>query len=105
MDENEPQSDPLGDDEPSGHPVEVTIHVEMKVAVWSETALFFMAAASTMDPRISGTSLDERLEEISESRWAPLLELINPERLVDGVPGVEFRSSAAGIVAPDWDED
>ncbi|MER7797484.1 hypothetical protein [Microbacterium sp. NPDC096154] len=96
----------MGEAEAAGfEPVEVTIHVEATVAVWSETALFFMAAASNMDPRISGVSLDERLEDMSDSRWTPLLELIAAERLVEALPGVEFKGSTCWVDAPAWDED
>lgn len=83
--------------------VEVKIHVEVAVNVWSETALFFMAAAATMDPRISGVSLEARLEEMSNGRWTPLLELISAERLVDGLPGVECTGSVSWIDGPVWD--
>ncbi|MEW2014078.1 MULTISPECIES: hypothetical protein [Microbacterium] len=83
--------------------VEVKIHLEATVKVWSETALFFMAAAATMDPRISGASLETRLEEMSDGRWTPLLELISAERLVDGLPGVEYTGSVSWIEGPAWD--
>lgn len=83
--------------------VEVKIHLEATVRVWSATALFFMAAAATMDPRISGASLETRLEEMSDGRWTPLLELISAERLVDGLPGVEYTGSVSWIEGPAWD--
>jgi len=90
---------------PDSPPVEVAIRIEAKVRIWSETALFFAAAAHLMDPRATDGSFDERVEDLSAERWAPLLRLLDIDRIVRDLPGVDLTERSCVVDAPSWEDE
>ncbi len=71
----------------------VRVQVNAEIAVYSETALLLAAAGKAIDPLTTGVTTFDRLESIADDRWAALLELIEPDRLFDALPGVEMHFS------------